>query len=301
MKIPKVQLAILALILTNIVWGASTPIYKWAMQDVHPYTLAFLRFFIAALVLLPFTIHKLHVSHRDLLRLALLAFVGFFIQIASLLFGLTISSSVNAPIIGSAAPVFLIIASLFFLKEHVKKKVLYGTIVSLIGVLIIIFRPLYDHGLDGTITGNLLFVISTIALVIYTILFKEFKFRYSTMTTTFYLFAFAALIFFPFFLWESVSHPLFQTLDIRGILGIIFAAFFTSVIGYICYNFAMKYVHASETGIYLYIEPLVTAAIAVPLLGEHITLPFLLGSLFVFLGIFLAERHIHRPRILENQ
>jgi drug/metabolite transporter (DMT)-like permease len=298
MRISKVQLAILALILTNIIWGASTPIYKWAMQDIQPYTLAFFRFFLAALALLPFTIHRLHVSHRDLLRLLLLAFIGFFVQISSLLFGLTLSSSINAPIISSAAPVFLIIASMLFLKERVKKRIFYGTVVSLLGVMIIILRPLYDRGLDGSIEGNILFVITTIALVMYTVLFKEFRFRYHITTTTFYLFAFAAIIFFPFFLWESTTYNVMQTLDLKGIFGIVFAAFLASVVGYLCYNFAMKYIRASETGVYLYIEPLVTAVIAVPLLGEKITFSFILGSLFVFLGIFLAERHRHLRRAL---
>lgn len=292
MKLPKYQLAIFALIITNIVWGASSPIFKWALQTVDPFTFAFFRFFFAALILLPFTLHTLHIKRHDVPKLMLLAFIGFFLHISLLLFGLTVSSSINSPIIASSAPVFLIIGSYFLLHEKIKRKRLIGTILSLIGVIIIIIRPLLDNGLDGTIIGNILFVLSTISFVIYTLLLKEYSLPYKASTITFWMFAISAVIFLPFFLWEQASVNTLAKMDFQGITGIIFAAIFTSVIGYVCYNFAIRYVKANETGVFLYIDPIVTALIAVPLLGEHITLSFMIGSILVFSGIFIAENRI---------
>ncbi len=45
---------ILALIITNIIWGAASPIFKFALQNIPPFTLAFIRFFFAGLLFLPF-------------------------------------------------------------------------------------------------------------------------------------------------------------------------------------------------------------------------------------------------------
>src|SRR3989338_4541916 len=120
LKIDKSQLAILALIATNIMWGASSPIFKWSLESVSPFTFAFFRFFIAALILLPFTMHKLTVKRRDFSRLISLSFIGFFIHISLFLFGLTLTASINAPIIASSAPVFLILGSMILLKEKIK-------------------------------------------------------------------------------------------------------------------------------------------------------------------------------------
>lgn len=293
MKLSKYHLAILALIITNIVWGASSPIFKWAMEDIPPYTFAFLRFFLSTLILLPFTLHKLKIKREDIMKLFVLAFFGFFIHIALLLVGLTISSSINAPIIASSAPIFLLLGSFLFLKEKIKRKVLIGTFISLMGVMVIILRPLFDHGLDGTIIGNFLFLVSTMTFVVYTILLKDFKLSYSSITLTFYMFLLSTIMFLPFFLWESNGTQAITALTHKSLIGILFGSIFTSVLGYVLYNFAIRYIKANETGIFLYIDPVITVLIAVPLLSEHVTTSFILGSILVFIGIFIAEKRIH--------
>ncbi|MBI5044529.1 MAG: DMT family transporter [Candidatus Levybacteria bacterium] len=293
MRLSKPQLAILALIVTNIIWGASSPIFKWSLEEVSPFTFAFVRFFLAALLLLPFTIHKLVISKHDFVSLFVLAFIGFFVHIGLLLFGLTISSSVNASVIATAAPIFLLIGSLFIFREKVKKRIILGTIISLLGVIIIILRPLFDHGLDGTITGNLLFLLSTISFVLYTFMLKNYTTHLKASTVTFYLFMFTAVIFLPFFLVESSHQPLTSIVSLQAILGILFGAIFTSVIGYMFYNFAIHAIKTSEIGLFLYVDPVITVLIAVPLLGEHITPSFIIGSIAVILGICIAEKRIH--------
>lgn len=293
LKFGKTKLAILALIATNIMWGASGPIFKWSLQSVSPFTFAFFRFFIAALILLPFTMHKLTVKRKDFSRLISLSFFGFFIHISLFLFGLTLTSSINAPIIASSAPVFLILGGAILLKEKIKKKTIIGTAISLIGVLIIILRPILDNGIDGAIVGNILFVFSTLFFVYYTLMLKELKLHYSSSTITFWLFTIAAVLFFPFFLWEKATANILTIIDMRGLIGILFGAVFTSVLAYVFFNFAIRQIVANEVGIYLYIDPVVAVLIAMPLLGETITKTFLLGSLLVFLGIYIAERRIH--------
>jgi drug/metabolite transporter (DMT)-like permease len=293
MRLSKYHLAVLALIATNIIWGASSPIFKWALTEIPPFTFAFIRFLLSALILLPFTLHKLKIDKKDFPKLAILAFFGFFLHIGLLLFGLTLTASINAPIIASSAPIFLLIGSAVFLKEKIKSRTLYGTIISLFGVIIIILRPLIEQGLEASIIGNILLVIATTAFVIYTILLKEYNFRYNALTLTFWLFAITAFIYFPFFLWESAGSEIGATLHMKALIGILFGAIFTSVLGYVFYNFAVKKIPASETGIFLYIDPIVTIMVALPLLGEEITPPFIFGSILVFLGIFIAENRIH--------
>lgn len=293
MSFSKYRLAILALITTNIIWGASTPIFKWSLETVQPFTFAFFRFFIASLILLPFTIHNLKVSRHDLVSLFVLSITGFFLHIGLLLVGLNISSSLNSSIITTSAPIFLVIGSGLFFKEKVKQRVIFGTIISLIGVILIILRPLFDKGLDGSILGNVFFVLSTLSFVVYTLLLKEYTTHLRTTTITFYLFAIAAVIFFPFALMEGAKQPLITMLNSQAIIGILFAALFTSVTGYVFYNFAIRFIKGSEVGIFLYMDPIVTALVAVPLLHENVTSFFLFGSLLVFVGIFVAEKRLN--------
>lgn len=293
LKISKTHLAIVCLIIANVIWGGTSPILKWSLTNIEPFTLAFVRFFLASLIILPFTIHKLHLRKKDILLIIFLAFIGFNIHISAFLFGLDISSAINAPIIGAAGPIFLILGAIAYLKEKPTRRILIGTTVSLIGVLVIVLRPIFESGLEASLIGNGLFIISTLAFVIYTMLLKKVENEYKPLTLTFWLFAISAIIFFPFAMYESIPNGFLSGLDMKGLIGILYGTIGSSVIAYTAYTFALKYTKASEVGIFMYITPIIAIAIAIPLLGEQITIPFLIGALLVFSGIVIAEAHIH--------
>ena len=285
--------AIIALALASIIWGATAPIMKLTLAVVPVFTLAFLRFGTASLLLLPFVLKKLAIKEKDWPLVIAAAILGVTLNISFFFLGLKNAPSINAPIIASSGPIILILGSIFFLHEKPKKKVLLGTFISLIGVLIIIARPLFEAGFDLTaVIGNFYFVIATIAAVIHTLLAKELSSRYSALVISFWSFLIGSLSFFPLFWQETYSHgPII--LDIRGITGLVFGIFLSSTLAYSIYHWAIKQISASEVGVFTYIDPVVATVIALPLLKEVITPLFILGSFFVFSGIFVAEGRIH--------
>ena len=146
MKLSKSQLAVIALILANMIWGAAPPIFKWALTDIHPYTLALLRFVVPALIMQPFMKGKFWVHPKDRFSIFLIGFFGITINIIFFFQGLLRAPSINAAIIGSSAPIFIILYSLFFLKEKPKKKLIIGAHIGLLGVLLVLAVPLLRHG-----------------------------------------------------------------------------------------------------------------------------------------------------------
>jgi drug/metabolite transporter (DMT)-like permease len=292
LKLSKHHLGIFALIIANIIWGAASPIFKWSLQDIQPFTLAFLRFFIGALVILPFTLHNLHVKREDWGKLALMAFLGITINISFFFVALQITASVNAPIIGSAGPVFIILGSLFFLKEKIKKIVLIGTLVSLLGVIAIIAEPLIDRGLDASFLGNLFLIVAVLGGVGHTLIMRKMARAYTALTITFWTFAIGSLSFVPMMFREVQRVGFLTDVGMQGFIGIVFGSLLCSALAYYLYALALKYVIASESSVFTYMDPIVAIAIAVPLLGEKITPIFTIGSLLVFAGIFIAEKRV---------
>jgi drug/metabolite transporter (DMT)-like permease len=67
-----------------------------------------------------------------------------------------------------------------------------------------------------------------------------------------------------------------------GILG--------SGLAYIAYYDALQVLPASQLGVFLNIEPLVTTLLAASFLGEPITLIVLVGGAIIVLGIYLVNR-----------
>lgn len=293
MQSGKIRLAVLALILANIIWGASFPIYKWSLEVIPPFTFSFLRFFLGALIILPFVIKALGVERKDIPKLILVSIVSVTIQIPLLFFGLELSPSINAPIIISSGPIFLIIASVIFLKEKLNYKVLIGTLVSLLGVLAIILRPFLEDGFTQFgVLGNFLIFAATLCGVVQALILKEITARNSPLTVTFWMFLIGSLPLLPAVLWESQSFSLTQ-INSQGLIGLTYGVILAAVLAHYFLAFGIKYIRASEVGVFTYVDPIATIVVAVPLLHEVITFPYLIGAALVFLGIFIAEGRVH--------
>ena len=293
MQLGKIRLAVLALILANIIWGASFPIYKWSLEIIPPFSFAFFRFFIGALIILPLVLKSLKIEKEDIPKLILVSIVSVTIQIPLLFFGLKLSPSINAPIIISSGPIFLIIASVIFLKEKLKYKVLIGTLVSLLGVLAIILRPFLEGGFTGFgVLGNFLIFAATLCGVVQAIILKEITEKNNPLTITFWMFLIGSIPLLPAVLWESQSFNITQ-INMQGLIGLSYGIVLAAVLAHYFLAYGIKFIKASEVGIFTYVDPIATIIVAVPLLHEVITFPYLIGAALVFLGIFIAEGRVH--------
>ncbi|MBI2612118.1 DMT family transporter [Candidatus Gottesmanbacteria bacterium] len=283
--------AILALIIANIIWGAASPIFKLTLTNLPPFTFAFLRFFLASFLLLPFAWKYLSFEKKDYKKIFLIGFFGVTIHIAFYFLGLQRAPSINAPIIASSGPVFLYLFSLIILHEKHHPKVLAGLIISLIGVLIIVSRPFIEHGLETSILGNLFFVLATLGAVGHAIVSKEILPKYQAVAITYASFIIGSLTFLPFFLYELITFDPFKSIDFTGYSGLLYGIFLSSATAYFLFEWGIKKLQAQEVGLFTYIDPIVTAIIAIPLLNEVVTPTYLVGALFIFSGILFAERH----------
>lgn len=293
MQLGKIQISILLLIIANVIWGAAFPIYKWSLDNIPPFTFSFLRFYIGALIILPFVLKSINIRREDIRSLLIVSIFSVTLQIPLLFFGLKLSPSINAPIIIASGPVFLIIASILFLKEKPRNKILAGTFISLIGVLVIILRPILEQGFSGSVVGNLLIFLATICGVIQAIFLKKITPNNNPLSVTFWMFLIGSLPLLPLVFWESQTFNIWQDLNFQGLVGLIYGIIFAAVIAHFFLAYGIKYIKASEVGIFTYVDPVATIVIAVPLLNEVATPPYIIGAIFVFLGIFIAEGRLH--------
>jgi len=290
----KTHAAIAAVILANIIWGATPPIFKWSLEDISIFTLAFGRFFLASLIFLPFVIKRdLRIEKKYWPKVFSLAFFGIFLHITFFFLGLDITTSINAPIVASAGPIFLIILSGIFLKERTSAKKIAGVSIALLGVLLIVLLPVIGESYDQSLVGNLFFVISMFGAVFQTLILKTLEKVFEPLVLVFWSFVIAAALFFPLFLYDIFTVQPLTEIGSQGIAGIIFGGIAASAIAYSCYYFATKYLQASDLGLFTYIDPIITIMIAIPLLGEIPTPTYLIGAILVFLGIYIAEARIH--------
>jgi drug/metabolite transporter (DMT)-like permease len=167
-------------------------------------------------------------------------------------------------------------------------------LLGTIGIIVIIIEPLLISGVGGSITGNLLLVIAAVAAVGQTIVGKKVVGHYNPFAFTFWAFLVGAASFLPMMLREYMTTPhLYTSLDWRGYLGVLYGAVFSSAIAYGLFAWGLSKIDATDTAIFSYVDPIIGTVLGWWLLHEPISLPFLLGSLLIFGGIFVAEGRIH--------
>ncbi|KKQ24824.1 MAG: hypothetical protein US40_C0001G0077 [Candidatus Roizmanbacteria bacterium GW2011_GWC2_37_13] len=287
---------VLALIITNIIWGAASPVFKFALQNIPPFILAFIRFFFAGLILIPFAMrHRQKISLQQFVHILWIGFFGITINIAFFFLGLQKTESINVPVIASSGPVFIYLFSVLFLREKPKLKVLSGMMIALLGVITIIFSPVLLDGkkiVAGEIEGNLFILIATFGTVFQTLVSKNVLRKINPYLVSVVSFLFGSLTFLPLAAKELNSWS-FDQLNFQGLTGIIFGVFFSSALAYFLYYYGISKLAAQEVGLFTYIDPVIAVLIAAPLLGEIPSLYYVVGSLLVFGGIYLAEGRIH--------
>lgn len=300
MKLSTIQQAFIAIIVANIIWGAAASIFKISLQNIPPFTLAFWRFFLGAIILLFVLKFKADMpTHSPRERLALVgyALTGITLNIIFFFWALTLTHSINAPVIASAAPIMTFLLAILFLKERFRAKKMLGIFLGTLGILTIVFEPLLKQGIDGSVTGNLFLIVATLGAVLQTIIYKRFLDKLDPIKVTFWAFIVGSASFLPLAVFEYINHPhLYALLDWRGYLGLSFGAILSSALAYSLYAYGLTKITATDASLFTYLDPIVGTAMGFFLLKEPISGFFLLGALFIFGGIGVAEGHLpHYP------
>jgi len=287
---------ILALIIANVIWGMASPIFKFALTNIPPFTLAFIRFFFAGLIFLPIALNKWQkLTARQWLEIILVGFFGITINISFFFMGLGKTESINVPVIASSGPVFVYLLSIIFLREKPKLKVLAGMLFALSGVFLIILSPLI---LDGkkfvfrAIEGNLFILIATFGSVLQTVFGHGVLKKVNALQVSAITFLFGSLTFIPFIPKELAIWDI-SFLNFAGLTGIIYGVFFSTALAYFLFYYGVSKLNAQEVGIFTYIDPLAAIVVAGPLLNEYPNLFYLIGGVLIFGGIYFAEGRVH--------
>lgn len=298
----KKNLPIFALITASVIWGAAAPIFKWSITNIPIFPLIFVRFFLASIFLIPF-LKNTKIELRDFWRIFLLGFFGITINSGLFFLGISLTSAINAGLIAASGPIFTILGAWIFLKDRGSKKLILGSLIGLVGVLLISGKSVLKEGLSFSLLGNLFLILSILGTVGHEIMVKKLQTKYDTLLLTYAMFLVGALTFLPLAYFQLSQNPGFlMTIDIRGITGIIFGIFLSSLAAYFLWNWGLSKMPASKVGIFLYADPLAAVLVAYPLLKERLTVYDLLGSLLIFFGIYIAEKRIHYHRFrIKNQ
>ncbi|MGQ9366045.1 DMT family transporter [Azospirillum sp. A39] len=275
-----------ALMASNVVMGRA------AAEAVPPVGLAFWRWMVAFLLVLPAALPDLWRNRQALLadwrRLMVLGALGMGVCGAFVYVGLEHTTATNAGLIYASSPVLILLIAAVVLGERVGPRQIAGIAVAMAGVLAILARGDPDVLLSLSFNaGDVWILAAATAWAVYTVMLRRSQTSLPIVT----LFAANALagvlILAPFYLWETLSgRPVVPSAD--AALSIVGVAVVASVMAFLAYQKTISLIGPARAGTSLYVMPLWAALLAWVVLGERLQTFHLAGALLILPGVVLA-------------
>lgn len=295
--------AYLYLTLTALIWGFAGVVIKVTLNEISPFVFLLYRFFIVIIVLLPICFfRRVHLpkNGKDLFVLLLLSFFGTTLNLGLLFYGTKFTSVIDQAVITATGPILVVLAGVFFLREHITKREKLGIFATIIGTFVLTIVPFFETKGNGysSVLGNFLITLANFAWVGYVVLSKKSLRRNMDpilLTTAGFVVGFATMI--PLALIEAGSFAnifaMISKASLGAHLGVFYMALLSGALGYFLYQKGQKTIEVSEAALFTYLQAVFTIPFAVVLLNEKLSLPFILGSIIVAAGIVFAELKPH--------
>jgi drug/metabolite transporter (DMT)-like permease len=282
----------IVILLPIIFWAFAFPFIKIGLEELSPINLTIMRLFTVCVIFLLFIVilprKFTPLRKKDIPPLFLLGFLGVVIYHLGLNYGEVYMSASAASLIIATIPVFTVIFATLLLREQVTKKIAVGVPLSLSGVIIISLTGTSGDPFEITyVSAAVAVLISALVGAGYTIAGKKMLQRYSALSLTVYAFLFGCLGLLPFFSTSLVTEV--ASLSWRGWGAVLFLAVLPTVVGYILWYVALEIKTASEISVFLYFIPVLSTLISYFLFYEQITWMFLLGGIFVIMGLIIVN------------
>jgi drug/metabolite transporter (DMT)-like permease len=289
MKLKPATIALLAILAASFFFSLSPITTKLLYRYFEPFPLAFLRFLIASICIIPFILKEK--NFLKTLKIAIPISIFSTGNIFFFVLGISRTTADSSAIIYTDVPLLVAILSYFLINEKFNRKKLTGIIIGFLGILIVVLLPiLRKNHIQGDFIGNLSIFIASISWAIYTIGSRRLvtKNKLSPILITAVAFFVSTFV----FLICSIIFPqknLIPTLLIGNNLFLLFILGAIATVGsYVFFQWAIKISSATIASLNQYLQTIFTISMAAIFLGEKLTIEFVIGAILVFVGVFIA-------------
>lgn len=281
--------------MTVAVWGTT---FVWTklliINGLSPAQIFTLRFIIAYVLLTGFSLwrgrHKwLSDNWRDELTMLALGLTGGSMYFLTENESLRFTTATNTSLIVCSCPLFaMLIIALFYKSERFSKRQALGSLVALAGMAAVVLNGHFVLHLSPL--GDTLAFSACLCWALYTLLMKPVMGRYPAMFITRKVFFYGILTILPYYIfvpdmpsWDVLTRP-----DVA--LNLLFLGSVASMLCYLTWSWCMKGLGAVVCTNWVYVNPITTIIAAWLILGEQITVYFLIGSALIIAGMYLSSK-----------
>jgi drug/metabolite transporter (DMT)-like permease len=283
----------LLLCITALCWAGNAIVGRLAAGHIPPVTLAFLRWALAFVLILPFAWKHLQRdwpairSRLGLMITLSVAGIGVFNTLQY--WALEYTQALNTLLLQSAGPLIVAMWSLVLLGVRLTLAQAIGVLVSMMGVLVILLQgDLIALSNIQFNRGDLIFIVALVIFGYYSVLTLK---RPAMHGLSFVAFTFGcgAACLVPFLIWELFARPV-MALDAKNLLSVVYVAVFPSTVAYLCFNRGVQLIGANRAAPFFHVVPVFGAVMAFVFLGERPQPFHFIGFALVLTGVYAASR-----------
>ena len=289
--------AYIMLVCATLFWAGNFTLAKLAyLENIPPNSLAFLRWCLVWIILLPFTYKEIlklkNQINRNLSLFFILGSTSVCIFTSFTYNALNYTQVINASLFNTAIPVTIILVCFLLKIEKTNIFQISGLLISVLGILAIITRLDLNILLSLNFNkGDLFMIVAIIAWGIYSAYLRKQTFNISLLALVHIICTFGLIFLLPLFILDLAQG---RTVEISSNLFyiLIYIAIFPSIGSYYCWAGAVSIIGANRAGIFLSLIPLFSTILAILLFNEKFLFFHLIGSVLIILGLFLSNKKI---------
>ena len=279
----------------NMMWGLMSPVAKFVMVGgaVTPLVVTDLRI-TGAMVLFwiaSFFQKPERVAPKDLLKLLGASLLAIVFNQGCFIFGVGLTSPVDASIITTSMPLLAMVLAAIYLKEPITGKKVLGIAVGATGALLLILgsHQVSEAKAAGNhyIWGDLLVLLAQFSYALYFVLFKNFVNKYSLITIMKWMFTYAFICALPFS-YNDLLHTEWKSLQNTEIGALVFIVVGSTFVSYVLIVIGQKNLRPTVAGMYNYVQPLVASIVAVCWGMDTFNFVKIISVALIFGGVYLV-------------
>jgi drug/metabolite transporter (DMT)-like permease len=280
------------LTITAAGFGGTWVAAPWATETIAPLTVAFVRFALAAVLLLGWTRLRgvsLRVERRDVppvLGVAVTSVVGYNVLF---LYGVTLApANHGAILVPGLIPLATLVLSRLLLGAHVVRRQVLGIVLSLAGLALVVGPEVSGSG--TTLVGDVLFVISAGVWASYTLIGRTS--RLDSAVLTFWGVTIGAIGLLPLALLvggAGVGLPNLLDATQRSLLSVVYLGSIGTVLSFVTFLEGVKLIGPQRATAYSVLIPVFGLVLVAIFLAEPLTPISLVGAVIVLAGLRITQ------------
>lgn len=288
------------MITVALIYGANFTIAKIVLDDDYIQPFGFILMRVIAGLILFAIFHQIFISEKvkkkDWPLFILCGFLGMAFNQLCFFKGLKMTNPINGGIIMTLTPILVLISAAIFLQEKVTKQKIIGVLLGTVGALILILAGEDLSALSTQSIGDLLILVNAASFGIYLVVAKLLMRTYHPLTVVRWGYFFGFLFVLPFG-WGEFTQVEWALLPNEVVLAIIYVLLFTTFLAYLFNSLALKNLNATTVAMYIYLQPIFTALIALSFGKDVLTTDKIFSALLIFIGVYLvSSRSILSPK-----